>query len=141
VKFRGLLISGATAALVLTPAATAFAAPSAGPNSGACSGSAAPAVVGQSQALPDGGVVYGTPPSVPPSAGSGATAGGIQGAHGYLAVSASGTPAPPSGSISVSGYQTESGLNGALSLGNGSGTPSGSICIGVAGKGGVGAGG
>jgi hypothetical protein len=134
VKFRGLLITGASAALVLAPAATAFAAPSAGPNTGSCASSTAPAVTGQSQTLPDGGTIYGTPPTVPPTAGAGALAGGIQGSHGYLAVSASGTPAPPAGTLSVSGNQTESGLNGTLTVSN----TGGSICIGVAGKGGVG---
>lgn len=118
-KLRLLAAAGGVAALAVVPAIPALAA---GQNNGSCASATlpTPAAGDTVQSLPDGGDVF---------AGGGATGGeaGIEGPHGYLEASGS----PTSGG-SVSGYQTESGLNGTLVVGS-----SPAVCIGVAGTGGV----
>lgn len=120
-KLRLLAAAGGVAALAVVPAIPALAA---GPNNGSCASSSLPTPSSgdTTQTLPDGGVVF---------AGGSPTSGGeagVEGSHGYLEAQGSASGG------SVTGYQTESGLNGYLIVGS---APS--VCVGVAGQGGVGA--
>lgn len=116
-KFRLLAVAGGVAAFSALAAVPALAA---GPNSGSCVSNTTPSLTNQDPLAAQGGPDVGT---------SGSTSGGeaaVWGSHGYLDASGS-----TSGG-SVTGYQTESGLNGSLTV-----SSSPSACVGVAGAGGV----
>ena len=122
-KFRLLAVAGGVAGLGGVAALGALAATpalAAGANSGSCVSNTTPSLTNQDPLASQGG---------PDVGDSGSTSGGevaIWGSHGYLQASGS-----TSGGT-ISGYQTESGLNGSLTVGS-----SPSVCIGVAGAGGV----
>lgn len=107
-KGRVLVVGGAIAALM----AAGTAANAAGPNNGACS-PAAYSPSGTTGTNPaTGGVYYINAPSGAPGT-SGSIGGGTSGSSGYIQGNATGTAGPPpDGSLTVSGSQPNTGLNG-----------------------------
>jgi hypothetical protein len=90
----------------------------------------------QQATLPSGSTVFLTKPVVPPRSATTADAG-TKGPRGYIAVIGSGrTSAPQAAGLTVTGWQTQSGVNGKATAGNTNGARS-SSCIGVAGQTGV----
>lgn len=90
----------------------------------------------QRATLPSDSTLFFTKPVVPPRSFTAFDAG-VKGPRGYLAVIAIGSTAlPPTGSLTVTGWQTQSGLNGKLIASHTTGNRV-SSCIGVAGKTGV----
>lgn len=116
-KVRLLAVAGGVAALSALGAIPALAA---GPNNGSCTANGTPSLTNQDPAAAQGG------PDVGATGGTSGGAAAIWGSHGFLEVSGS-----TSGGT-ITGYQTESGLNGTATVGT-----SPSACVGVNGVAGV----